>query len=41
MWSCFQGRRDLFARDGLHLVNAGASLFGRMVNVTVEQMCLN
>ncbi|PIK40491.1 hypothetical protein BSL78_22652 [Apostichopus japonicus] len=41
MWSSFQGRRDLFARDGLHLANTGASLFGRMVNYSVEQLCLN
>ena len=35
LFSSFRSRRDLFARDGLHLNNAGARLFGRLVNASV------
>ena len=41
MWSGFQGRKDLFARDGLHLSNAGSALFGRVVNYSIDQVNLN
>ena len=39
--SKFCGRRDLFARDGLHLSNAGVTLFGNLVNVSVGTQGLN
>ena len=41
MCSGFRGRKDLFARDGLHLSNAGSALFGRIVNFSIDQENLN
>lgn len=40
-WVMFQNKRDLFARDGLHLVTAGADEFGRMINRAVDGLSLN
>ena len=39
--SCFWERRDLFARDGLHLNGVGASMLGKLVNSCVESLSLN
>lgn len=39
--SCFRGRRDLFARDGLHLSGAGATVLGKLVNVCVGGLSSN
>ena len=39
--SCFWGRRDYFARDGLHLRGVGASVLGKLVNFCVEGLLSN
>ena len=39
--SCFWDRRDLFARDGLHLNGMGASLLGKLVNSCIESLSSN
>ena len=41
MWSDFHSRKYLFARDGLHLSNDGSTLFGRMINFSMDQDNLN
>jgi lysophospholipase L1-like esterase len=38
VWDRFYGRRDLFARDGIHLSGAGVSVLARMLDRTVSPM---
>ena len=38
-WDTFSGRRNLFARDGIHLSRSGVTVLARLVDQAVAGFC--